>query len=1040
MMGRTQSQEITMGLKEIFGTAHERKMVVLQPTINKINDLESTFRKLTDKKLQDKTLEFKSRLKKNETLDDLLPEAFSAIREASIRVLGMRHFDVQLIGGIVLHQGHIAEMKTGEGKTLVATLPLYLNALEEKGAHLVTVNDYLASRDADWMGKVYRFMGLSVGKVIHGLDDYEKQDSYNCDISYGTNSEFGFDYLRDNMKESIERYVQRKLHYAIVDEVDSILIDESRTPLIISGPAEGSVGLYHQVNEVIPFLRRDVDYVIDEKDHNTMLTDHGVTMVEEKLEINNLYDPRNIEWLHHVGTALKAHTLYKRDVNYLVESGKVMIIDEFTGRKMEGRRWSDGLHQAIEAKENVEVEEENQTLATITYQNFFRMYNKLSGMTGTAETESVEFQKTYNIDVSVIPTNRPLVRLDANDLIYKNEMAKFRSVIRDLKECRQKGQPVLVGTISVEKTEVLSKLLTRAKIEHEVLNAKNHWREADIVAQAGSKGAITISTNMAGRGTDIILGGNPIFRAKQEVDPDEDAEGYQLALEKHQAACAIERQEVLDAGGLHILGTERHESRRIDNQLRGRAGRQGDPGGSKFYISLEDDLMRIFGAERLQKMMEWLKMPEDEPIEHRLVSRSIEDSQRRVEAQNFDIRKNLLEYDNVMNNQRQSIYKLRRNVLEGYYHEELTEKEKEAGREPTVPEKSGPWTIEKLGKRIKPWVIKIMDFFITKHEEEKALLDGLNIHDPEVKIPKVDFKDLDFKTREITHEFYRNFGAVVDLKEELSMSKNACVEKTVHVIAASLIQQRERILDLIDELMGSILVNHCPPDQHPEDWDFEGLDKEMMEVFSVKPAIDEDTPMDTKVYAKDIFKQLDDLITTKEEAMGTVQFLFFARHYYLDEIDSKWIEHLRKMDHLREGIGLRGYAQKDPKLEYKKEGFNLFTNMTWDIKTSVIKRVFEIEIEEETDELPEYEHKQMSTGATLSSGAEEGIKGSGGSGASGGISGSKPSKVELRKLIRKIPRNGPCPCGSGKKYKVCHFRKDENFIKKGEAPEWYDDY
>ncbi|MBU1239776.1 preprotein translocase subunit SecA [Myxococcota bacterium] len=1021
-----------MGLKEIFGTAHERKMVALQPTIDLINSLEMKFRNMTDGQIKAKTKEFKARLKKGETLDNLLPEAFSTVREASIRVLSMRHFDVQLIGGIVLHNGSIAEMKTGEGKTLVASLPLYLNALEGKGAHLVTVNDYLASRDADWMGTIYNFLGLSVGKIIHGQSDWEKQKSYQHDICYGTNSEFGFDYLRDNMKDSIERYVQTRLHYAIVDEVDSILIDESRTPLIISGPAEGAVNLYQQVNDVIPFLRRDVDYTIDEKSHNSMLTDHGVTAVEEKLEIDNLYDPRNVEWVHHVNTALKAHTLYKRDVNYLVEKGQVIIIDEFTGRKMEGRRWSDGLHQAIEAKENVEIEEENQTLATITYQNFFRMYNKLGGMTGTAETEAVEFQKTYNIDVSVIPTNRPVIRKDTEDLIYKNEMAKFRAVIRELQDCRERGQPVLVGTISVEKTEVLSKLLTRQKIVHEVLNAKNHWREADIVAQAGRKGAITISTNMAGRGTDIILGGNPTFLAKQEVNPDEDPEGYVAALERWQVACAKEKEEVLAAGGLHILGTERHESRRIDNQLRGRSGRQGDPGSSRFYISLEDDLMRIFGAERLQRMMEWMKMPEDEPIQHRLVSRSIEDSQRRVEAQNFDIRKNLLEYDNVMNNQRQAIYKLRRNVLEGYYQEEISEEEIKAGKKPKVPTTSGPWTMDKLGKRIKPWVIRIMDYFILKAEERKAEAAGIDTTAEGVEIPSVPFEHLNLDSRNVTHELYRNFGAVVDLEDELLMSKNACVEKCVEVISASLIQQRERILDLMDELLGSMLAIHCPPEQHPEDWDMEGLLKEISEVFNLKADIDDSTPMDTKVYARIIFKQLEEIITAKEESMGTVQFLFFARHYYLDEIDSNWIDHLRRMDHLREGIGLRGYAQKDPKMEYKKEGYNLFSSMTFDIKQGVIQRIFAIEIEEETDELPDYEHKQMATRATLSGGQT--------AAASAGTPGSEPSKVELRKLIKRIPRNGPCPCNSGKKYKVCHLRKDEAAIRKGEAPEWYEEY
>ncbi|MDA3864042.1 MAG: preprotein translocase subunit SecA [Deltaproteobacteria bacterium] len=1009
-----------MGVKEIFGTAHERKMIKLQPLVDKINSWEFEIRKLSDSQLKAKTDEFKTRLKQGETLDDLLTEAFAVVREASIRTTGMRHFDVQLIGGIVLHNGNIAEMKTGEGKTLVASLALYLNALTGKSAHLVTVNDYLASRDADWMGKIYNFLGLSVGKIIHGMNDSEKQEAYKKDICYGTNSEFGFDYLRDNMKDSIERYVQQELNYVIIDEVDSILIDESRTPLIISGPAEDAANLYVKVNKVIPFLRRDVDFSLDEKANSAMLTDQGVSVVEEKLELDNLYHPRNIEWLHHVNTALKAHTLFKRDVNYLVEKGKVVIIDEFTGRKMEGRRWSDGLHQAIEAKENVEIEEENQTLATITYQNFFRMYNKLAGMTGTAETEAVEFQKTYNIEVSVIPTNRPVIRKDFDDLIYKNEMAKFRAVIRSLNDCRKRGQPVLVGTISVEKTEVLSRLLTKENIEHEVLNAKNHWREADIVAQAGRKGAITISTNMAGRGTDIILGGNPEFMAKQEVD-DEESPEYVEAYKKYKGQCEQEKAEVLEAGGLHILGTERHESRRIDNQLRGRSGRQGDPGSSRFFISLEDDLMRIFGAEKLQRMMDWLKMPEDEPIQHRLVNRSIEDSQRRVEAQNFDIRKNLLEYDNVMSNQRKAIYNLRKQVLEGYYYQELTEEEQKAGKKPEVPIESGKWNRETISEEIKPWVEKIIDYFINEAKEE------LTKEDENINLDKLDFKDLDLPAKELTHELYRHFGAVVEIDEHLRETRETVVEKTIEIVADSLIQQRERILDLIDELIGIMVGSHCPPQDHPEDWDMEGLQTEIKELFSQKINF-EDIQMDPVSIAKKIYKVLEGQIEKKEEKVGIVQFLFFARHFYLDEIDSKWIEHLRRMDHLREGIGLRGYAQKDPKLEYKKEGYNLFNFMTNDIKRDVTKRIFEMEVEEEEqEELPEYEHKQMNENATITSGVNE-SKGQK----------EKISKVELRQLIKRIPRNGPCPCGSGKKYKICHYPKDKKLIRKGTLPEWFD--
>ena len=1030
-----------MALKEVFGTAHERKMEVLKPTIDKINRLEPKMRALSDNQLRERTPEFRARLRKGETLDELLPEAFATVREAGIRVLGMRHFDVQLIGGIILHRGGIAEMKTGEGKTLVASLPLYLNALEGKGCHLVTVNDYLATRDAEWMGRIYTFMGLTVGTIVHGHTDAEKQRNYRCDICYGTNSEFGFDYLRDNMKESIERYVQRELNYAIVDEVDSILIDESRTPLIISGPAEGAVNLYQTVNEVIPFLRRDVDFTLDEKSHSAMLTDTGVSVVENKLDIDNLYAPRNLEWLHHVNTALKAHTLYKRDVNYLVERGKVVIIDEFTGRKMEGRRWSDGLHQAIEAKEEVEIEEENQTLATITYQNFFRMYKKLGGMTGTAETEATEFQKIYNLDVTVIPTNRPITRTDHDDLIYKNEAAKFRAVLREIMDCQKRGQPVLVGTVSVEKTEVLSRLMTKAGMEHNVLNAKNHKREAEIIAQAGSRGAVTISTNMAGRGTDIILGGNPDFRARLELKPEDPPERLRELQDKHKALCAKERQEVLDAGGLHILGTERHESRRIDNQLRGRAGRQGDPGTSRFYISLEDDLMRIFGAERLQRMMEWLKIPEDEPIQHRMVSRSIEDSQTRVEAQNFDIRKNLLEYDDVMNLQRKTIYKLRRQVLEGYYTGDETLEFDPAGGVPAKkggllskpkgpPVVSGPWTIEKLGDRIRPWVERIMGAFQMLARKRAALAAGMNIEDPATVLPEVEFTKMGIEPRLVTHELYRHFGAVVNLEEELTQGRQACVDRAVSEIAASLILQRERMFDLIDELVGNIVIEHCPPDVHPEDWKVDDLVDDIEEVFGQRIEIGEDLALDPDTYAEHIFTHLEKSLVAKEDSMGTIQFLFYSRHYFLDEIDGRWIEHLRRMDHLREGIGLRGYAQKDPKLEYKKEGYRMFIDMTEEVKRNVAERVSGIEIAEQVEELPEYEHKTMATRAVAQSG--------GGQSRAVNLDGSEKSKnVEMRHVLKRTPRNGPCPCGSGKKYKICHWRKDEAAVKKGELPEWY---
>ncbi len=617
-------------LKKIVGTKNDREIKKLSAILREVNDLESSISRLSDEELQAKTPYFKEKLDNGASLSTILPEAFAVVREVASRTVKMRPFDVQVIGGLVLHEGRIAEMKTGEGKTLAATMPLYLNALEGRGAHLVTVNDYLARRDAEWMGPIYKFLGLSVGVIVHGLDDDERRENYGCDITYGTNNEFGFDYLRDNMKFAIEDYVQRDFHYAIVDEVDSILIDEARTPLIISGPSEESTDKYYRINQVIPRLRRDTDYSIDEKSRTVVLTEEGVARVESHLKVSNLYEPRNIDTLHHVNQALKAHTLFKRDVDYLVKDGQVIIVDEFTGRIMPGRRYSDGLHQALEAKEKVKIEQENQTLASITFQNFFRMYSKLAGMTGTADTEAAEFKKIYNLDVVVIPTNMPMIRVDHTDVIYKTEKEKFAAVIEEIRELNKAGRPVLVGTISIEKSELLSKYLNQTGIQHHVLNAKNHEREAEIVSQAGQRGQVTISTNMAGRGTDIKLG-----------------------------------EDVAELGGLHILGTERHESRRIDNQLRGRSGRQGDQGSSRFYLSLEDDLLRIFGAEKISSIMDKIGIEENEPIEHKLISRAIENAQKRVEGQNFDIRKHLLEYDDVMNRQRQVIYEQRKSVLKG---------------------------------------------------------------------------------------------------------------------------------------------------------------------------------------------------------------------------------------------------------------------------------------------------------------------------------------------------------------------------------------
>ncbi len=662
---------ISRVLTKVFGTKHERDMRKLQPMIDKIASFEPTLKGLSDEQLKAKTPEFRERLSRGETLDGLLPEAFAVCREASRRVLGMRHYDVQMIGGIVLHRGGIAEMKTGEGKTLVATLPVYLNALSGKGVHVVTVNDYLAKRDTEWMGRLYNWLGLTTGTIVHDLSDIERRAAYGADITYGTNNEFGFDYLRDNMKFALEDYVQRELNFAIVDECDSILIDEARTPLIISGPKEDSTTKYLEIDRIIPHLKLDVHFTMEEKSKTASLTEEGNAKVEELLGVGNLYDPQHIDLLHHVYQALKAHHLYKLDVDYMIKDDEIVIVDEFTGRLMPGRRWSDGLHQAIEAKEKVKVKNENQTLATVTFQNYFRMYNKMAGMTGTADTEAVEFKKIYNLDVHVIPTNKIIRRKDLEDVVYGTERAKFKAIVEDIKVRQEKGQPVLVGTISIEKSERLSRALKNEGVTHNVLNAKHHEREAEIVAQAGRKGGVTIATNMAGRGTDILLGGNPEFLAKHEAGPEATPERLAELINKYKLHCENERNEVVAAGGLYIIGTERHESRRIDNQLRGRAGRQGDPGESRFYLSLEDNLMRIFNGEKIQWIMSKMKIPEDEPIMAPMVSRAIEGAQRKVEGHHFDIRKHLLEYDNVMNQQRSAIYGMRRRVLSGTEIERL---------------------------------------------------------------------------------------------------------------------------------------------------------------------------------------------------------------------------------------------------------------------------------------------------------------------------------------------------------------------------------
>ena len=651
-------------LTRIFGTQHERELKSFIPLVEKINSFEPRMQALSNEQLKSKTGEFKEQIEKGQPLNELLPESFAVCREASRRVLGLRHYDVQLIGGVVLHRGQIAEMKTGEGKTLVATLPIYLNALGGKGCHVVTVNDYLAQRDTEWMGQVYNWLGMSTGTIVHDLTDQERKTAYGADITYGTNNEFGFDYLRDNMKFDLENCVQRDLNFAIVDECDSILIDEARTPLIISGPKEDSTEKYHHINRIIPQLIKDMHFTMEEKSKTVSLTEEGNTKVEQLLKIKNLYDIAHIDLVHHIYQALKAHYLFKRDVDYMVKDNEIVIVDEFTGRLMPGRRWSDGLHQAIEAKENVRVKKENQTLASVTFQNYFRMYSKLAGMTGTAETEAVEFNKIYKLDVFVVPTNKPIKRADQNDAIYKNQRGKFKAIIEEIKSAHEKGQPILVGTVSIENSERLSQVLNEDGIEHNVLNAKHHEKEAEIIAQAGRFKAVTIATNMAGRGTDIVLGGNPEFLSRVELSKDADEGLKKQSLEKFKKICEEEKQKVLEAGGLYIIGTERHESRRIDNQLRGRSGRQGDPGASRFYLSLEDDLMRIFGGQSMQKLMDRFNIPDEEAITNKLITRQIANAQKRVEGHNFDIRKHLLEYDNVMNQQRTVIYRMRRNIMD----------------------------------------------------------------------------------------------------------------------------------------------------------------------------------------------------------------------------------------------------------------------------------------------------------------------------------------------------------------------------------------
>jgi preprotein translocase subunit SecA len=883
-------------IKKIVGSKNERELKRIQPLVDKINQLESKISPLSDDRLLAKTSEFKERIERGESIDETLPEAFAVVRETAKRTLGERHYDVQLIGGIVLHGGKIAEMATGEGKTLVSTLPAYLNALEGKGVHIVTVNDYLAKRDREWMGVIYTFLGLSVGVILHELNDRERKEAYGCDITYGTNNEFGFDYLRDNMKFSLEDYVQRDLNYAIVDEVDSILVDEARTPLIISGPAEESTDKYYKINRIIPSLKQGKDYQLEEKSHAAFLTEEGVAHVEKLIHVENLYDPRNIEILHHVNQALRAHALFKRDVDYMVKDGQVIIVDEFTGRLMPGRRWSDGLHQAVEAKENVRIENENQTLATVTFQNYFRMYKKLAGMTGTADTEAAEFRKIYNLDVMVIPTNMELRRTNYSDVIYKTGDEKFRAVVGEIKELNQSGRPVLVGTISIEKSERLSQLLKKQGVPHNVLNAKHHEREAEIIAQAGRAGAVTISTNMAGRGTDILLGGNPKFLAKTMVGEAPTEEAMKGANEKALAIVQMEKEKVIQLGGLHVLGTERHEARRIDNQLRGRSGRQGDPGSSRFYLSLEDDLLRIFGSERISNIMDRLGIEEDQPIEHRLVSKAIEGAQRKVEAHNFEIRKHLLEYDNVMNKQREVIYSQRREVL---------------GSE--------------------------------------------------------------------------------DLKETVT--------------------------EMIEEQGEGLVDFYTDEKEHPEDWDLKALQDAVYQQFSFKwsaPSL-EGNGIKRDQLKEAIVQNGKDVYQKREEEFGAPMLRYLEKVIMLQSIDYYWKDHLLAIDQLKEGIGLRGYAQKDPLIEYQKEAYQMFLEMLDSIKKDTLEKLFTIQIAKEQQEAKEIKMERKQT-FVMSRG--EMAQGGGGKTEDG-------KGVTVRRDGKKVGRNDPCPCGSGKKYKRCCLPKEE---------------
>ena len=958
-------------LAKVFGTQNARDLKRVQPLVAAINDREDDVRALSDAQLRDRTSAFRERIEQGEPLDGLLAEAFATVREAGRRVLQMRHFDVQLIGGIVLHRGKIAEMKTGEGKTLVATLAAYLNALEGRGVHVVTVNDYLARRDADWMGRIYRFLGLSVGVIQHDLRDPERHAAYRCDVTYGTNNEFGFDYLRDNMKFERTQFVQREHRFAIVDEVDSILIDEARTPLIISGPAQQSTDLYVEVDRIVPRLkpgavtqgnvsaeRREEleetgDYLQDEKHKTVALTESGMAKAEKllgnRLQPGGLYDPVNMPLLHHINQALRAHTLFERDVDYMVKDGKVVIVDEFTGRLMPGRRWSDGLHQAVEAKEHVTIERENQTLATITFQNYFRKYGKLSGMTGTAETEAPEFAKIYELDVFVAPTNRPLVRLEEPDSVYRSTREKYAAIVDDILEQQEAGRPVLVGTVSIEKSERLSGLLKRRGIKHVVLNAKYHEKEAEIVAQAGRAGTVTIATNMAGRGTDILLGGNAEYRARRQALSEEVAErlpageerfvddeefvyffhegfyraprsDWERILTYFKAETDAEHDRVVEAGGLHIIGTERHEARRIDNQLRGRAGRQGDPGSSRFYLALEDDLMRIFGTDRIQGLMERLGMEEGVPIEHRMVTKAIERAQKQVEAQNFSVRKHLLEYDDVMNKQRENVYALRRELLDG-----------------TV---------------------------------------------------------------------------VLDEDEE--------------------VDSRTYLMRLAEGLLDSRIQSYCGEDIEPEEWDTSAVKRDVGVLFGLgAEELDEIDLADRNP------EEMRDALWTlageeyarKEALIDGAVLRRVERDVMLQVVDSQWKDHLYGLDHLKEGIGLRGYGQRNPLVEYKRESFAMFEAMRERIEDDIVRYLWRLRPARSEDAGGRAARSpaiRRATPTTLND--PTGAPGLFGDGSSARRTAPRPARTggddaavrTVRREMPKVGRNEPCPCGSGKKFKKCH--------------------